>query len=123
MSCEEEHSREVDDVEAMLQLAYHAGNLLVRFLFLIDGNQLRDTERRDIEFLARQCEQVVQTVGILLIAGFAAVASNEDIGVHEYVIGIEFECLLCHRSEYEVRELSLLLFCEFVNLARHPNTE
>ena len=115
--------REVDDVEAVLQLAHHADNLLVRFLFLIDGNQLRNAERRDIELLARQCEQVVQTVGILLVTGVTTVASHEDVGVHEDVVRVEFECLLRHRSEYEVRKLSPLLFREFVHLASHPDTE
>ena len=65
----------------------------------------------------------MQTFGILLVASITAVASHEDIGVHEDVVGIEFECLLRHRSEYEVRELGLLLFREFVQLASHPNTE
>ena len=116
-------SREVYDVEAVLQLTHHAGNLFVRFLFLIDGDELRDTKRRDIEFLARQREQVVQTVGILLVANIAAVTSHEDVGVHEDVIGIEIEGLLRHFSECEVGELGLLLFCEFVYFACNPNAE
>ena len=129
--------REVDDAEAVLKLAHHTGNLLIRFLvslhetlvsladssLLIDGNQLSHAERRDIELLARQREEVVQTVCILLVAGVAAVASHKDVGVHEDVVGVEFECLLRHRSECEVGELGLLLFREFVNLASHPDAE
>ena len=59
-------------------------------------------------------EQVVQTIGILLVASIAAVASHEYVGVHEYMIRIEFECLLRHHSESEVGELGLLLFRKFV---------
>ena len=115
--------REVDDVETVLQLAHYADNLLVRLLFLIDGNQLSHAERRNIEFLACQREQVVQAVCVLLVAGVTAVASHKDIGVYEYVVRIEFECLLRHRSEYEIGELGLLLFREFIHLASHPDTE
>ena len=116
-------SSEVDDVEAVLQVAHHMGNLLVRFLLLIDGNELYHAERRDVKPLARQRKQVAQTVVVLLELCVTAVAANEHVGIYEDVIGVEEKGTFRHRLECKIRELCLFLFGEFVHLAGHPHAE
>ena len=52
---------EIDDVEAVLQVADDADNFIVLFLLLERGNKLRHAERRDIKPLTRQRVEVMQT--------------------------------------------------------------
>jgi len=111
---------EVDDIESVLQLVDDADYLVVRFLFLVHGNELRHAKRRYVELLARQRIEIVQTVGVLLEPAVAAVAAHEDVSVYEDVVGIEWTFLACHRSEYQVWELFLFLLGERVRPTGGP---
>ena len=71
---------------------------------------------------AFRSDGIVQTVGILLESGIATVAAHEHVGVHEYVVGIEWACLACHYSEYKVWELFLLFFGQRVRPTGGPKT-
>ena len=88
-----------------------------------EGRGLRDGTTGESSLSSQAAVQRCQAVCILLVASVTAVASHKDVGVYEYVVRIEFECLLRHRSEYEIGELGLLLFREFIHLACHPDTE
>ena len=81
--------REIDDVEAVLQVAHHTGNLLIGFLLLIDGDKLRHTKRRGVESFALGGTEVVQTVAVGLKPCVTTVGTNQNIGVHEDVIRVE----------------------------------
>ena len=115
--------REVDDGEAVLQLADDCAYLFIRLMLLIDGNELRHAERRDVEPFAHDGVEVVQAVAVGLVAGIAAVGPDEHVSIHEYVVGVICLDLSCHsrRSEYQMRELLLLLSGEQVEVARHPH--
>ena len=63
----------------------------------------------------------VEEQAVVLEAGVAAVAAHEDVGVHEDVIVIEWTFLACHRSEYQVWELFLLLLGQYVHPAGCPH--
>jgi len=84
---------------------------------------LRHAERRDVEPLARQREQVAQTVIVLLELCIAAVATDQYVGVNKDVVGIERKSLFRHRSENQIGELCLFFFGEFTHLPGHPHAE
>ena len=111
---------EVDDIEAVLQVAHDADYFFVFLFFLEHGDKLRHAERRDVELLACQRVEVMQTVRVLLETGVAAITTNEDVGVYEDVVVIEWTLLARHRSEYQVWELFLLLLGERVCPASGP---
>ena len=115
--------REVDDGEAVLQLADDCAYLFIRLMLLIDGNELRHAERRDVEPFAHYGVEVVQAVAVGLVAGIAAVGPDEHVSIHEYVVGVVCLDLSCHsrRSEYQMWELLFLLGGEQVEVARHPH--
>ena len=77
---------EVYNIEAVLQVADDAHYLVVLFLLLEHGEELRYAECRDVEPLTREGIEIVQTVGVLLEPGIATIATHEDIGVHEDVV-------------------------------------
>ena len=111
---------EVDDGEAVLQVAHDANYLVIFLLFLEHGDELRHAERRYVELLARQRIKIVQTGLVFLVSGIAAVPANEDVGVHEDVVGTEWTFLTCHRSEYQVWKLFLFLLSKRVRPAGGP---
>jgi len=110
----------VNDVEAVLQVAHDADYLVVLLFLLEHGDKLRHAERRDVELLARKRVEVMKAGLVLLVAGVAAVAAHEDVGIHEDVVVIEWTFLACHRSEYQVWKLFLLFLGERVSPAGGP---
>ena len=121
-SCVNVTAGEIYDVETVLQVTDYANYLFVLPLFLEHGDKLRQAERRNVEPFAREGIEIVQTVGILLESGIATVAAHEHVGVHKYVVGIEWACLACHYSEYKVWELFLLFFGQRVRPTGGPKT-
>ena len=112
---------EVDDHEAVLQVADDVGNFLVCPFLLIGGDELRHAERRDIEPFASQRIEVVQAVGIFLESGVAAISAYKYVGVHEYVVRVE--TLFCHGSECQMREHFLFVISQGVNPTGHPDSD
>ena len=102
--------REVDDGEAVLQLADNGAYLFIRLVLLIDGDELRHAERRDVEPLAHDGVEVVQTIAVGLVAGIAAVGPDEHVGIHEYVVGIVCLDLSCHCRQIRIPDAGIASF-------------
>ena len=111
----------VDDREMVLQVADYAHYLVVLPLLLEHGDKLRHAECRDIEPLAREGVKIVQTIGILLEPGIATVATHEHVGVHKDVVWVKVARLVSHGSEYQMWELLLFLFGQYVHPTGCPH--
>ena len=114
---------EVDNVEAVPQLADDAAYFFVGLFLLIDGDELRHAECRDIKFLAVQRVQVMQAGRILLVTRVSAVAADEYVRVNEDVVRVDRLCRFLHRSECQMGELFLFLSGEQVEVACHPHAQ
>ena len=62
----------------------------------------------------------MQTVNILLEPGVATIATHKDIGVYENVVWVNTARLVSHTSEYQMWELLLFLFSQYVRPTGGP---